>query len=200
MTLALAVLLTLAGILALRLAWRRGRLQQIRQQLVLRWAGWLLLAAALVPWAATGGGDRGVALGVGVVMLAGLALVLLEGWRAWRAPARRRREREPRNDLPRAPSRGISLFLRRAWIFCLSGPLALAAALAVGLALWVGLARAGMHDANVLAVAMLAVPVAWAVLATLATMEAGLGRRTLLVAAPGLLGAGVTLALAGGLS
>lgn len=200
MTLALAVLLTLAGILALRLAWRRGRQQQVRPQLVLRWAGWLLLAAALVPWTATGGGDRGVALGVGVVMLAGLALVLVEGWRAWRAPSRRRREREARNDLPRAPSRGIALFLRRAWIFCLSGPLALAAALAVGLALWVGLAHAGMNDANVLAVAMLAVPVAWAVLTTLSTMEAGLGRRTLLVAAPGLLGAGVTLALAGGLS
>ncbi|MEE4302869.1 MAG: hypothetical protein V2J19_01845 [Wenzhouxiangella sp.] len=200
MQLALAILLTVAGTLALRLAWRRGRQQQARPPVVLRWAGWMLLAAALVPWAATGGGDRGVALGVGVVMLGGLALVLLEGWRAWRAPARRRREREPRNDLPRAPSRGIALFLRRAWIFCLSGPLALAAALAVGLALWVGLARAGMHDANVLAVAMLAVPVAWAVLATLATMEAGLGKRTLLVTAPGLLGAGATLALAGGLS
>ncbi|RFF29996.1 DUF3325 family protein [Wenzhouxiangella sediminis] len=200
MTLAFAILITLAGTLALRLAWRRGRQQQVRQQLVLRWAGWLLLAAALVPWVATGGGDRGVALGIGVVMLAGLALALVEGWRAWRAPARRRRERQTRSELPRAPSRGLALLLRRAWIFCLSGLLALAAALAVGLALWVCLARAGMNDANVLAVAMLAVPVAWAVLATLATMEAGLGKRTLLVTAPGLVGAAATLALAGGLS
>lgn len=200
MTLAFAILLTVAGALALRLAWRWGRQQQPQRQLALRWAGWLLLAAALAPWMAIGGSDRGVALGLAVVMLAGLVLVLIEGWRAGRVPTRRRREREPRNDLPRASSRGASLLLRRVWIFCLAGPLALATALAVGLALWVALARAGVSDANVLAIAMLSVPIVWAVLATLGTMQAGLGKRALLVIAPGLAGAAATLALAGGLS
>jgi hypothetical protein len=199
-TLALAIGLTLAGLLALRLAWRLGRQQQARGQLALRWAGWLLLVLALAPWMRAGGHDRGVTLAIIVVMLGGLALVLFEGWRAWRAPKRRRREREPRNDLPRAASRGASLVLRRIWIFCLSGPLALATSLAIGLALWLGLARAGADSANVLAVAMLAVPIAWAVFASLATMDGGLGRRTLIVAGPGLLGLGATLALAGGLS
>jgi hypothetical protein len=199
MTLALAVLLTVAGALAVRLAWHWGRQQRPGRQLALRWSGWLLLALAVLPWTAAGGSDRGVALGIGVVMLAGLALVLIEGWRTWRAPARRRRERAPRNDLPRASTSGTALLLRRVWIFCLAGPLALAAALAVGLALWVGLARAGVSEANVLAIAMLAVPVAWAVFAVLATMEGGLGRRTASVTVPGLVGLGATFALAGGM-
>lgn len=199
-SLAIAIGLTVAGVLAVRQAWRRGRQQQPGRQLALRWVGWLLLLAALVPWALAGGHDRGVALAIIALMLAGLALALFEGWRAWQAPPRRRREREPRNDLPRATSRGSALLLRRIWIFCLSGPLALAGALAIGLALWLSLARAGVSTANVLAVAMLSVPIAWAVFAMLATMEGGLGRRTLVVALPGLLAAGAILALAGGVS
>jgi hypothetical protein len=198
MTLALAIVLTLGGALALRLAWRQGRRQRPGPQRLLRWAGWLLLAVALLPWSISGGQDRGVALAVGVLMLSGLALVLFEGWRAARAPRRRRREREPREDLPRATSSGAALLARRAWIFCLSGPLGLTAALAVGLALWLGLERAGVSGANVLATAMLSVPVIWAVLAMLATMEGSLLRRSLLVAGPGLLGLGASLALAGG--
>ncbi|NEZ04338.1 DUF3325 domain-containing protein [Wenzhouxiangella sp. XN201] len=193
MTLAPAIALTTAGVLALRLAWHWGRQQQPRRQLPLRCAGWLLLAIGLAPWVLTGGSDRGVALAVLVVMLAGLALALFEGWRAWRAPIRRKREPTPRNDLPKAETRGASLLLRRLWIFCLAGPLALAAALAIGLALWLGLGRIGVSDANVLAVAMLSVPIVWSILAVLSTMEGSLGSRTLLVALPGLLG----LALAG---
>lgn len=200
MTLALANLLTVAGVLAVRLAWHWGRQQRPGRQLALRWAGWLLLILALLPWMAAGGGDRGVALATGIVMLAGLALALIEGWRAWRTPKRRRREREPRNDLPRAASRGTALLLRRVWIFCLSGPLSLAAALAIGLALWLALAQAGVNEANVLAIAMLSVPIVWAVLAVLATMESKLATRTLLVTATGLAALGTTLALAGGVA
>lgn len=193
MTLALAIGLTGAGVLALRLAWHWGRQQQPRRQLFLRCGAWLLLAAALTPWMLAGGSDRGVALAVLVLMLAGLALALFEGWRAWRAPVRRRREPTLRNDLPKAETRGSSLLLRRLWVFCLAGPLALAAALAIGLALWLGLGRIGVSDANVLAVAMLSVPIVWSILSVLATMEGSLGSRTLLIALPGLLG----LALAG---
>ena len=200
MTLALAILLTVAGVLAVRLAWHWGRQQHDRRQLALRWAGWLLLLAALLPWAMAGGADRGVTLAIIAVMLIGLVLVLFEGWRAWQAPKRRRRERELRNDLPQADTRGAALLLRRVWIFCLSGPLALAASLAIGLALWLGLARAGVSEANVLAIAMLSVPIVWSVFATLATMDAGLGKRTLLVGAPAVLALGASLALAGGLS
>lgn len=200
MTFALAALLTVAGVLAVRLAWHCGRRQQPGRQSALRWTGWLLLALAVPPWAAAGGSDRGVAVAVGVVMLAGLAMALLEGWRAWRAPGRRRRAREPRNDLPRASSSGRALLLRRVWIFCLAGPFALAAALAVGLALWLALVRAGVGEANVLAIAMLAVPVAWAVFAILATMEGALGKRTAFVSVPGLVGLGAAFALAGGIA
>lgn len=193
MTLALAIGLTGASVLALRLAWHWGRQQQPRRQLLARCSAWLLLTAALAPWMLAGGSDRGVALAVLVVMLAGLALALFEGWRAWRAPMRRKREPTPRNDLPRAETRGARLLLRRLWIFCLSGPLALAASLAIGLGLWLGLERIGVSDANVLAVAMLSVPIVWSILAMLASMEGSLGSRTLLVTLPGLLG----LALAG---
>lgn len=193
MTHALALVLTVAGLLTLRLAWHWGRQQQPGRQLILRWTAWLLLAAALGPWTLAGGSDRGVALAVLVVMLAGLALALFEGWRAWRAPARRRREQTPRNDLPKPATQGASLLLRRTWIFCLAGPMALAAALAIGLGLWLGLARIGVSEANVLAVAMLSVPIVWSLLSVVATMEGDLGSRTLLVVLPGLLG----LALAG---
>lgn len=198
MTLALAIALTIAGALALRLARHWGRQPGPQHQLAARWGGWLLLAASLLPWTAAGGSDRGVALAIGVLMLAGLALALFEGWRAWRAPARRKRERAFRNDLPKARTRGAALLLRRIWIFCLAGPLALAAALAIGLALWLGFGGAGVSEANVLAIGMLSVPIAWAVLAMLATMETRLASRTLLVALPGLLGLGATLVMAGG--
>lgn len=193
MTLALAIALTAGGLLSLRLAWHWGRQQQPRRQLLMRWTAWLLLAAALGPWTTVSGSDRGVALALLVVMLAGLALALFEGWRAWRAPTRRRREQTPRSDVPKPGTQGAGLLLRRVWIFCLAGPLALAAALAIGLGLWLGLARIGVSEANVLAVAMLSVPIAWSILSVLATMESGLGSRTLLVVVPGLLG----LALAG---
>ncbi len=198
MTLSLAAMLTAAGVLALRLAWHWRRRPGPGRQLVLRWIGWLLLAIALVPWVRAGGQDRGIALAVGVFMLVGLALALIEGWRAWQAPTRQKRRREPRNDPPATSSRGAGLWLRRAWIFCLAGPVALASALTIGLALWLGLAQAGVDAANVLAVAMLSVPVIWAVFTILGTMGGGLGRRALLVILPGLVGLGATLALAGG--
>lgn len=200
MTLALAILLTAAGVFTVRLAWHCGRQQQGQRQRILRGAGWILLAVALVPWMRVGGQDRGVALAIGIVMLLGLALALFEGWRALRAPKRCRREREARNDLPEAASTGPALVLRRAWIFCLGGPLALAAALALGLALWLGLESLGAAPSNVLAIAMLAVPVAWAILSVFATMEGRLRSRTLIVALPGLLGLAASLLLAGAAS
>lgn len=200
MTLALATLLTLAGVLALRLARHWGRRQRPQRQLVLRWTGWLLLVVSLLPWTVAGGSDRGVALAILVLMLAGLSLALFEGWRAWRAPARKKRERTPRNDLPRPETRGKTLLLRRIWIFVLAGPLALAGALAIGMALWLGLAQAGVSEANVLAVAMISVPIIWAVFSGLATMEGRLAPRTLLVALPGLLGLAVSLVMAGSIA
>lgn len=198
MTLALAIALTIAGVLALRLARHWGRQQQPRSQLLARWGGWLLLAASLLPWTVAGGSDRGVALAIGILMLAGLSMVLFEGWRAWRAPTSRKRERTPRDDLPKTETRGTALLLRRIWIFCLAGPLALAASLAAGLVLWLGLAGAGVSEANVLALAMLSVPIIWSILAVLATIEARLVPRTLLIALPGLACLGAALAMAGG--
>lgn len=199
--LALAALLVLAGVAALRLAWRAGRRGRTRRRLVLRWGGWLLLAGSLVPSMAASGADRGVALAIVVLMLAGLVLVLREGRREWLTPRRRRREREGRDEpLPAAGGGRGRLLARRIWIFCLGGPLAAAATLAIGLAMWLGLERAGVQDANILASALLAIPVIWALLAIVASIDLRLWLRTVAVTLPGLLAGLASLWLGGGMA
>lgn len=199
MTVAIALVLTLAGALSLRLAWHWGRQSDSVRQVVLRLSGWGLVIASLVPWSIAGGPDRGPALALLVFMLTGLALVLREGWRASRTPARSRRGRSERDE-PIRPIEGsdTSLLLKRIWIFCLAGPVALAAALALGVALWLALARAGLAEANVLATAMLSVPLLWALLCVAATMQGRLAARTITVALPGLAGLGVAMVFVGG--
>ncbi|MFW5927301.1 MAG: hypothetical protein ACOCSR_04545 [Wenzhouxiangella sp.] len=197
MMLVLAMLLTITGVFVVRLAWNSGRQHRPTRQLPLRWAGWLLLITALVPWTLAGGHDRGTALAITIVMLTGLALVLIEGWRARPVPGRRGREREARNQPPTTTPLEADLLLRRVWIFFLAGPLALTAALGIGLALWLALRQAGATEANVLAIAMISVPITWSVLVILATMEARLGSRTMLIVVPMLLGLAVCLTLAG---
>jgi hypothetical protein len=200
MLLALALVLTVMGAFALRLAWQSGKETRTGRQLGLRLTGWGLLIAALIPASMAGGPDRGPALALLTFMLAGLGVVLREGWRANRRPDRTGRERALREEPTRAGGIGGSLLLKRIWIFCLAGPIALAAALALGLSLWLGLARAGVAEADVLATAMLSVPIVWALLSVLATMQGGLATRTLIVAVPGLAAAGAAMALSGPLA
>lgn len=195
--LTLAVLLMIAAVAALRLAWHWGRNGRPRHRLALRWAGWTLLAISLWPWAAAGGSDRGVALALLVLMLAGLVLVLREGRKEWTRPRRARRERQAREN-GAAPASGPMLLMRRVWIFFLAGPLALASSLALGLVLWLALERWGVASANVLAVGMLAVPLCWAALMIAASMDSHLGRRSLAVTVPGVVATLGCLTLAGG--
>src|SRR5690606_15008216 len=115
-----------------------------------------------------------------VIMLSGIALVLRAGWRE-AGNGRARVEREPRGN--GASGGGVVLFLRRAWVFVLSGPLAFAAALLLAAAMYSAWDVESGSAANRLAAVILFVPFAWALLAIGATYDTRLRYRTLAVGA-----------------
>jgi hypothetical protein len=199
MTVALALLSTLAGIALLRAAWQLGRNGQRGRHQLARWGGWLLIGVAGALWASAVGIDRGIATAMLVAMLAGIVLVLHAG-RQSRDSRRRRRAREPRdgNEVARDP--GAHPLARRLWIGILAGPAAAAASLALGLVLWLVMETGGVHSANVLTSVVIFVPLAWAVLAIVATADLRLPARSAAVLVPLAIGALGSLALAGGVS
>lgn len=165
---------SIAGALVLWQTWRFGRQNRRPAQRAGRLFAWFLLGASAIPWTLFGGADRGVALGILVLMVAGLAIVGAIGWRDARNPRRRRNGRERTDNGSQAP-RGRA-FARRAWIFALAGPVSALAVMALTLALH-GLAAA-WDPANRLAAAFLFAPLAWMVLAVVATYDTALWKRS----------------------
>lgn len=172
-------ILTVAGVLLLRAAWMARRAGELTRRRKLVSGAWVLLAAALAPWAAGAGADKGTAFAFIVMMLAGAAIVLREGF--LHRPARNgsgRLEREGRDN--RNGNGGWRLFLRRAWVFVLAGPLSFALSLLLAFILYAAWDMSGEHAAaNRLAATLIAVPLAWALLATWMTCDLRLRTRSL---------------------
>lgn len=119
----LAALLSLAGIAVLYAAWRRpGR------SVLLCAAGWGLLAVSAVPWAAAGGSDRGVALGLTVIMAGALLLIGVTG--QWRGGKSRRERRTATAAAEPVSGAGWRHWVRLSLV---AGPLAAATAFALSL-------------------------------------------------------------------
>lgn len=173
LTLVFGMALTAAGVLLLFTGWRARRAGRSQQRALFTSAGWILLAASLLPWIILGGSDRGVAFAIMAFMLAGSMLVIFLGSRH-SSNGRARNMRESVNGGAQSIN-GNNLLVRRVWVFLLAGPLSFAVAMAGTAVLylaWTGSA------ANRLAVVMLLVPFAWAVLAIYATYDVSLRQRS----------------------
>lgn len=176
----LAAILTILGVTLLRAAWMARRAGKTAQRRRLVSAAWALLAISLLPWGIGAGADKGTALALIAMMLAGTAVVVREGF--MHAVPRNgngkleREGREQRDD----DGKQLVLFLRRAWVFVLAGPLSFALSLLLAIVLFAGWDISGEHGAaNRLAATLVAVPLAWAVLATWMTYDIRLRTRSL---------------------
>lgn len=179
--------LSLAGVMLLWRTWRFGWQRRGRLQPLAGIAAWAVLGASLAPWIAAGGADRGVALAVLLWMIGGFIVLGFIGWREARSPRRPRNGRS-RQSNARPDSRPAgALLARRIWVFLLAGPVAAGTALLLSLDLY-ALSNA-WAPANRLAAVLLSAPMAWAALSVLATYDAGLSRRSALMA--GILAIGV---------
>ncbi|MEN8822095.1 MAG: hypothetical protein ABF271_13430 [Abyssibacter sp.] len=170
-----ACALTWLGVAALRGAWHLGRrhADAHRQRRALRWGGWSLLIVATGGWMQAAGPDRGVAIAALAVSLAGL-LWLLEAARTDAHTTRRPPVRRP--PAGRARAVAAPAVVRSLWVAILAGPVAMTAALLLGMLLYALALAAGMGAANGLAVGLIAAPLLWCLLLPLAT--AGVALRT----------------------
>lgn len=154
------VLLGLAGIAALHLAWQRKE-----KIAALPVVGWTLVAASILAWSRTSGIDKGPALGILAIVLIALAVLAMSAWRTPPRARRAQRERVAHNG-----ERGGSLTAHaagtRALMLAVIVLLGFAAALAACSALFLAGHSVGFEHTGNLAVAMFAFPMVWAGLAT----------------------------------
>jgi|GEM_PF-3348102 len=176
----------LLGAFLLRQAWQRRR-EPHRAQLVL---GWLALVAATLAWLPTHLPVYGLVLGLLAIECIALAVIF---WRAgWSGPA----PAEPRRPAAATPARAWRNGLRGFAVTLLAGPVALGGAIVLSLLLFALAGQTGWSEANRLSLFLFAVPVLWALLATLAVIDLRLRLRTLGLALPLLLGGGVLALIA----
>lgn len=176
LVLLLGVAFSVSGAMLLYFAWQARRAGQHVRRRRFVVAGWLLITISVLPWVIATGGDKGTALAILVLLLAGSALVIRAGL-LHKGNGRRVVERDVRNEV----SHGSSLLLRRIWVFLLSGPIAMAAALFISAAVFATWNLANGSEANRLATALLLMPLAWTLLALYATYDAPLRYRTSVV-------------------
>ena len=150
-----------AGVAALRLSWGMER-----RSVAANVAGWLLLLLAAV-LAATGAGAWGVAIASLWAMVLAAMLLAMAAWRSERVAARASDRRA--RMLPQGA--GPLHLGQRALTFTMTVPLAMAASLSAAAGLHWILGRLGWQPADAIATALIAVPVVWAILASVMLMQ-----------------------------
>ncbi|WP_417464662.1 hypothetical protein [Kordiimonas sp.] len=181
-----AVVLTFAGILVLRQAWKKKGARDLR----LVATGWALIAFSFVPWVSTSTPDWGSAVALCALMMVGLGAIAYAAWKqpesrkAQKARTRDRAVREVAADekSPRDWRRG----LQRTLTFLLAGPIAGVASLYLTLFLY-GVLQQSNPQGQVFA-ALFAFPLFWAVLSVFATYDMPALRRGGIVCLSGVLG------------
>ena len=175
-----ALLLSMTGAVLLYLAWQARRSGKRTRRTVLVTAAWSVLLVSLLPWSIAGGDDRGVALAIIAMTLAGSVLVLRAGFRHRVTTYGRKAkpERETREDVT---LNARALLLRRTWVFLLAGPVAAVASVFLAATLFAAWDVETGSAANRLAAVILAVPALWTLLAIYATYDAPLRYRSLIV-------------------
>lgn len=159
MLLVAAVALAIAGILLVRVGWGGRRSHAA--------AGWTALIAAIVMLAA-GEGAWGIAVGAMVAMLVALGLLARDGIRT--APTRNPPRRAPASVT--LPHRALGVG-RRLAVFLLVVPVGVAASYVFAMGAEAAAMRLGWHPADRTALAFIAAPVAWTLLASIQLMQAG---------------------------
>lgn len=182
----LSVGAALLGAFLLRQAWKRRR--EAHRALVL--LGWLALVAATLAWLPTNLPVYGLVLGMLAVQCIALAVIF---WRArWTGPP----PAQPRRPAAASPARAWRSGLRGFAVTLLAGPAALGGAIVLSLLLFALAGQTGWSEANRLSLFLFAVPVLWALLATLAVIDLRLRLRTLGLALPLLVGGGALALIA----
>ena len=141
-------------------------------------SGWGMTGLSFIPWALATGADKGATLCVMAFMLAGTAVVLRAGFRH---EGRTPRKREPRENGNGALLSARQLLARRVAVFLLAGPVSGAVAMLATANVFAWWNVETGSAANRLAVTLLMMPFAWALLATLATYDVPLRRRSVFV-------------------
>ena len=150
----------LSAIARLRMSWGMSK-----RSVAANGAAWLLLATGIV-LAGAGVGAWGIA--IASLWAMGLAAVFLAiaAWRSGKTPAKANDRRA------RMLSRGGSLHLgQRALTFAITVPLAMAASLSLSVGLHWALNALGWRPADAIAVALVAIPMSWALLASILLMQ-----------------------------
>ncbi|WP_417460657.1 hypothetical protein [Kordiimonas sp.] len=181
-----AVVLTLAGILVLRQAWKKKGARDLR----LVATGWALIAFSFVPWVSTSTPDWGSAVALCALMTVGLGAI---AYAAWRQPESRKAQKaRTKERAVRGQSDGVKRPLdlkagmRRTLTFLLAGPIAGVASLYLTLFLY-GVLQQSNPQGQVFA-ALFAFPLFWAVLSVFATYDMPALRRGGIVCLSGVLG------------
>lgn len=178
----LAAAVTAAGVMLLRLSWGRRRALGAGERAPWIAGGWSALACATLLWSAAAGMGRGVALALLATALAAIIVIGLDALAGSGARGRRHGLAASAARPPRRPAHGVEAararrLVRGAATFALAGPIAGAAAIVLAVPLYAMLDTMGLAGADLLAVLVLLVPVAWAALAVVATVDIGLRRR-----------------------
>ena len=139
-------------------------------------AGWLLLIGSLFVWAPTSGADKGVALGIIVIVL--VALAVLVGI-ALQAPQRESRIAPQRT--PAAQTLTWLSYSRRFWVGFLIGPVACASAIAICTAVFLGLQEIGFEHTLNLTLVSFALPVVWGLLSIWGGADPKFWRKNLII-------------------
>ncbi|KQN26515.1 hypothetical protein ASE86_10480 [Sphingomonas sp. Leaf33] len=159
MLLAAAVALAIAGIVLVRVGW--GGLRHVAV------GGWAAVVVAILALA-VGEGAWGIAVGVTVAMLVALGLLARDGVRT--APTRNPPARTPASVT--LPHRALGVG-RRLAVFLLVVPVGVAASYVFAMGAEAAAMRLGWHPADRTALAFIAAPVAWTLLASIQLMQAG---------------------------
>lgn len=165
MILLAALTLAIVGILLVRHGWGGKR--------VVALAGWAAVVAAMLILA-VGDGAWGIAVGVTAAMLAAFGLLAREALRT--SPTRTPPQRQPASVT--LPHRALGVG-RRLLVFLLVVPVGVAAAYVFAMGAEGAAARLGWHAADRTAVAFVAAPVAWTILASVQLIQPGPARMIL---------------------
>lgn len=178
MTVAAGAAAATGGILLLRTAWGGER-----RDAHANGRAWAVLALGVL-LAAAGHGAWGVAMASLAAMAAATACLGRAAYTA--APGRGGASQRRAHMMPQG--REPWHLGRRTLTFLFTVPLGLIAALLAGLALRAAAGMAGWHDADGNVLALMAVPVIWAILSTILLIEPSRARQSLWLAAPALAG------------
>lgn len=177
-----AVVLTFAGILVLRQAWKKKGARDTR----LVATGWALIAFSFVPWVSTSTPDWGSAVALCALMTVGLGAI---AYAAWKQPESRKAQKaravRGQSDGVKRPL-DLKAGMRRTLTFLLAGPIAGVASLYLTLFLY-GVLQQSNPQGQVFA-ALFAFPLFWAVLSVFATYDMPALRRGGIVCLSGAVG------------